>query len=254
MSSYFEYNGQKSSDFGIKIHNTLAFSPAEHDLSEIRVLGRHGHLTVDNQRLEVVEKTIKFDVLVDEDLIQNGSDGSVLMSRAIEIDDWLGVKGWHNWRWSMYPGYLYKATISDPYSIEDTIRRKGKGIIKVKFFPVMYLESELTERQIQNNQTINHTGNVDALPLIRLVPNGTQTRIDVSNNGEVWFSLQNINKTIWIDSETMQVYTADGSANDKLLIRKPLFPILQTGNNVITFNAAQITGLYMTTRLGRKAI
>jgi len=253
MSSYFEYNGQRSDNFGIKIYNELSLAPAVRDVQTINVLGRDGELTIDNKRFKTIEKTIKFDVVPDKNLITGSGDGKPLRDLALLIDDWLTVPGYHNWKWSMYPDYLYKATIIDPYSIADTIRRKGKGVIKVRFHPIMYFLNSLTEIEVLNNQTIVNNGNVPALPLIRLQYLAAATNLEVKNNNKAWFTIRDFNTNLFVDSEAMQVRTSTATANNKLVVNSPLYPQLAIGNNKITFDNTKVK-IFITTKIGRKAI
>jgi len=252
MHSYFKYNGRKSTEFGIRILNDLSLTPAERDITTVEILGRHGDLTIDNKRYKSLVKEIKFDVLVDKVRVNHGADGRALFNTALRISDWLNVKGYHDFEWSMYPEFLYKATMQDTYSIHDTIRTKGRGVITVKFYPIMFYKSFSHERRIESETNIFNKGNVEALPLIRLVPK--TDRIDVYNNDKVWFSLKDVDKEITIDSQLMQAYTADGNANNNLLVRQPLYPILEQGNNIITFDENTVEELHITPRIGRTAI
>ena len=254
MHSYFKYDGRKSTEFGIRILNDLSLTPAERDVTTVEILGRHGDLTVDNKRYKSLVKEIKFDVLVDKVRVNHGADGRALFNTALRISDWLNVKGYHDFEWSMYPEFLYKATMQDTYSIHDTIRTKGRGVITVKFYPIMFYKSFSHERRIESETNIFNKGNVEALPLIRLVPKAGQKDFDVYNNDEVWFSVRDITTETIIDSETMQVTNEQGSANDNLVVRRPLFPKLQTGDNLITFDENQVVGIYITPRLGRTAL
>ena len=113
----------------------------------------------------------------------------------------------------------------------------------------MFYKSFSHERKIKSKNIFN---NVEALPLIRLVPK--TDRIDVYNNDRVWFSLKDVDKEITIDSQLMQAYTADGNANNNLLVRQPLYPILEQGNNIITFDENAVEELHITPRIGRTAI
>ncbi len=252
--SYFMYNGKSSTEFGIRIYNEMVLSVPERDMTTVEVMGRDGDLTIDNKRLKPFIKQIKFNIKIDKDRIDNGADGRAMLDTALRISDWLNVKGYHDFEWSMYPQFMYRATIVDPYNIEDTIRSRGRGIINVKFHPVMYYKDKTHERKIESDTNIFNKGNVEALPLIRLVPKAGQKDFDVYNNGKVWFSVRGITTETIIDSETMQVTNEQGSANDNLAIRKPLFPKLQIGDNLITFDENQVTGIYITPRLGRTAL
>ncbi|MFL8888698.1 hypothetical protein [Helcococcus kunzii] len=239
MISYFEYNGQKSSDFGIKIYNDLEFSTARRDIEEIKVLGRDGVLLYDNERLDIVEKTINFDI-TNITGVKNGSDGSQLFNRVLEISKWLNVKGFHDFKYSMYPNFTFKATIIDTYNIRDTIRTFGRGSIKIKFQPYMYYNSGLDERIITTKTTLKNKG-IISMPRLRITPLKTGQDIEIKNNGKLWLKLKGLEHEIIIDSELMQAYDKLGNANEKMYINRPLFPQLEIGNNLIEYNSELCT-------------
>lgn len=242
--SYFVFNGRSSEDFGIRIHNELEFSTPARDLEKVTVLGRNAELLIDNRRYKTIQKSIKIDIRIPQ------GNGQELQNRVMQIYDWLNVQEWTDFRWSMYPDFTYRARVLNPFSILDALRWLGRGVIDMEFYPIMYYpNNEL--KTINSGATIANIGNVNAEPLIVITP-ATDSRIDILNNGEAWISLKDVTSKITIDSELMVATDADGNANKKMLIRKPLFPVLTQGDNKITFN--NINKFEINPRIGRLAI
>ena len=235
MISYFEYKGKKSSDFGIRIYNDLEFITPTKDIEEVKVLGRDGVLLYDNERLEVVEKTINFDVR-DIEKADNGSDGSKIFNRVLEISKWLSSKAFINFKYSMYPGFTFKAAIHDTYNIKDTLRNLGRGSVRVKFQPYMYYNDGLKEIEVPNQTNLNNLG-ITSYPRIRVVPIKAGETMEIYNNGKLWLKLQDLEFEITLDSELMQAYDVSGNASGKIMINRPLYPELYTGENWISYDS-----------------
>lgn len=249
MISYFEYNGKKSSDFGIRLHNTLEFRGQNRNIEEVEVLGKDGGLLKENGYLRTFTKSLSFTVDIGSEF--TGSDGSGAFDRALEISKWLKVKGWHTFRYSMYPDYEFKATITDEYNIADTIRRRGRGVINIKFFPVMYL-AEQTPKNVTSGTILTNPCSRESLPKIEIT--ATTPSLTIYNNGEIWLELKDLNGKITIDSENMIVYDDLGSATNKMIKNRPLFPVLKNGDNNITFSNTDVTSFVIYERFGEDAI
>lgn len=78
----------------------------------------------------------------------------------------------------------------------------------------------ITSPVINKKNTVNHLGNVESYPLIKIKPNGTQTKIKIKLN-ELIITLQNVNKDIYIDCELEEVYELNLGA--KTLAREKYF-------------------------------
>lgn len=230
MISYFEFNGRRSTEFGIRIYNNLEFTPAKKRIEEIEVLGRDGVLLVDDKSYKPVTKTINFDIKIDDNPAHTG-DGSLLFKKVLEISKWLNVDGFKDFKYSMYPGFVFKATILDDYNIKDTLRKFGRGTIQVRFHPFMYYENGLSEVKLTSGMNLKNEG-IESAPLIRIIPKSK--KIVLQNNGVRWLTLENAEMETFIDSELMQAYNIVGNANGNIASNRPIYPILNAGNNKIT--------------------
>lgn len=235
---WFEFNGKRSDEFGIRIANELEFVSPQSDVEEIPVLGRDGVVLIDNERREPIRKNIRLEIPVFDELAKD-DNGELLHDLVLEINEWLGVKGWHDWRWGMYPNYVWRATVKDTYNITDTIRSRGRGVIQVTFHPVMYLDG-VSEVTLTQGANLNNVTNEIAKPLIHIEGTGD---ITLKNNNIDWLVLRAVDQSITIDSEQMEVYRGNRPQYDKMIDMNPLFPLLSKGNNTITWtgNATKIT-------------
>lgn len=238
MTSYIEFNGIKSSDLGLRLYNKFEFVTPKKQIEAIEVEGRNGKIYIDKKSYDDIEKTILFEVST-KDNPKNGSDGSLIFDKALEISKWINTKGFKDFKYSMYPKFIYKAMVIDPYNMADTIRKKGRGALKFIFKPIMYYANQPT-KTISTGQNLNNIGSIEAYPRLYITPK--QTDLEIRNNGKLWVRLQklDIGTEIIIDSEMGKVFTNTGNANDKMLRNTPQFPILNVGKNVITFTGATI--------------
>lgn len=252
MISYFEFNGKKSSDFGIRLYNNLEFISPQKSVEIIDIQGRDGSLYIDNNKREDIKKEIYFDLDV-ESSPENGSDGQPLFKRVLAINKWLNVKGFKDFKYSMYKGFTFKAMVIDPYNISDTLRTKGRGVIRLIIKPVMYYDDpSISKANPANGGVIDNIGSFNAKPIVTV----TTTKADeiIYNNGKKWIVLKNlvVGKPIVIDSESGIVSGGSVHNNSNLAPLTPPYPLLYKGKNKITFSDG--TKISMVTRIGEEAI
>ena len=255
MTSYFEYNGQRSSDFGIRIYNKLEFVSPANDIEFVRVQGRDGDYAIDNHRLESINKFLYFDLIID-DSVKNGGDGSLIFSKSLEIMEWLNTKKYMPLKFSMYPDYEYMAMFYEPNSIADTMRTLGKGVLRYRIKPIMYLSDRETVVVTSGSTAVNE-GSIASMPRIEIVTNTSysDTDVTINKNGQPWIILRNVmNGRIVIDSEASQVTFNNVLNNSKMLRTGETFPTLDVGDNVITFDTTQIKDMKIERREGVVAI
>lgn len=255
MTSYFEYNGKRSSDFGIRIYNQMEFVSPANDIEFVRVQGKDGDYAIDNHRLESINKFLYFDLIINDSVV-NGGDGSLIFSKSLEIMEWLNTKKYMPLTFSMYPSYEYMAMFYEPNTIADTMRTLGKGVLRYRIKPIMYLSDRETVT-VTNGSTVMNEGSIESMPRIEIVTNASYTNTDVTinKNGQPWIRLRNVmNGRIVIDSEASQVTFNSVLNNSKMLRTSETFPTLDVGENIITFDTTQIAEMKIYRREGVKAI
>ena len=255
MTSYFEYNGKRSSDFGIRIYNKMEFVSPANDIEFVKVQGKDGDYAIDNHRLESINKFLYFDLIID-DSVKSGGDGSLIFSKSLEIMEWLNTKKYMPLKFSMYPSYEYMAMFYEPNTIADTMRTLGNGVLRYRIKPIMYLSDRETA-VVNNGSTVVNEGSIPSMPRIEIVTNTSYSNTDVtiSKNGQSWIRLRNVmNGRLVIDSEAGQVTFNNVLNNGKMLRTGETFPALDVGENVITFDTTQIKEMNIDRREGAVAI
>ena len=254
MTAYFEYLGKKSSDFNMRLYNNFEFISAEDDIEFVEIMGLNGDLAIDNERLEPIEKSIYFDVMVDEsNPVVDGGDGSKIHKKAIDIINWLQGKGYNKLRFSMYPGYYYLAMFYKTNRVADTTRAFGRGVLNVKIKPIMYFDNQLTKAVTSKTVLVNN-GTIISKPKITLqVATDTAT---IQKNGADWIRLKDLGSggTFIIDSEFQQATHNGERATQKMIKTDELYPKLDIGSNQITFDSTQITSFEIEERYGMRAL
>lgn len=224
--AYFEYNGRKSTEFGLRIENEISFTSPEYDVEFIEVLGKDGELAIDNKRL----KGFNFPVPVR----LYTPNGKTVDQVATEISNWLKTDiGWKQFIFSGSPEYEYVAMCVDAFSVKETLKNYGNAVITFKMKPYKFLKGFGT-LTLTNGQTLTNEGSRPAQPLIRVDGTGD---ITLKNNGKDWLKLTDVVNYIKVDSEAMVIYREIGNAQNKKMYStlKPMFPILEVGDNTITW-------------------
>lgn len=224
--SYFEYNGRKSTDFGLRILNELEFTAPARDIELVKVVGLDGDLAIDNGRYRGFDKRIPVKLKVPDD--------KTISQVVDEITEWLlDDVGWYPLKLSMYPGYDYMAMHYERLSITDSLRHFGRAVIVFRMKPNKYVQNQTTS-PVNSGQNLENPTYRIAKPLIHITGNGN---IDVKNNGVNWIHLIGLDNEIFIDSQIMSAYSSDGRLqNNKMLSNlRPLFPVLNPGDNIITW-------------------
>lgn len=222
---YFVYKGVDSRDMHLIIENDVSYPSPEHDVEFVEVLGRDGDLAVNNRRLKGVDFSLPVVIR---------PTGDVTVSEvASKVSEWLKSDvGWHSLRTSESGRYEYTAMIYEQFDIQETLRNYGRTVLTFRLKPL--------KRHIGNKELIISNGTVlynpekrQSKPFIRISGQGD---ITVKKNGRDWLILRSVQDYITVDSDMMIVYK-DGLAqyNKMVGILTPLFPVLDQGENQITW-------------------
>lgn len=226
INAYFEYNGRKSSEFGLRIENNISFTSPEADIEFVEVLGKDGELAIDNNRFK------GFDFSVPVRLY--APVGKTVDEVATEISNWLKTDiGWKPFYFSGSPDYEYVAMVHQSFSITENLKRNGQAVIPFKMKPYKFLKGQGTIT-LTNGQTLTNEGFRASQPMIRVDGTGD---ITLQNNGQDWLKLTDVVNYIKVDSEAMSVYREIGNPMFTKMYStlEPMFPILEVGDNTITW-------------------
>ena len=230
----FTYKGIRSSDMGLQINGNLDFSSPRRDMNLVSVAGRDGDLVIDNGRYESVTKTINCRLKTTNENVET------VINR---IHNWLATDvTFHDFHWSGDPSFTYKAMVENPMRTQRALSKLARIALQFRIHPIKYLTSSLTNREVVSGTNIVNQFQLAAKPIIRVIGNDDI----VINIGAQVLDLRDVVDEITIDCEMMTVIGADGKAVFAKMYSP--FPVLQPGNNVITFD--DNVQVFVTPRLG----
>lgn len=239
-TAYFEYNGKKSSDFGLRIENRISFTSPEADVEFVEVLGKDGDVAIDHKRL----KGFDFPIAV---RLKTPADKTVDQV-ATEISNWLKSDiGWKPFLFSGSPDYEYTAMIHQAFDIQENLKRYGSAVITFRMKPHKIIRGQ-REVTVENGDTLTNEGMTPSKPLIRIDGSGD---ITLQNNGKDWLKVVDVVNYIKVDSEAMLVYREINNPQNKKFnaTLEPMFPILHEGDNTITWTGT-VDSVKIETRWG----
>jgi len=226
IESFFEYKGRKSNEFGLVVSNDLAFTTPERDVELFEVPGLDGDLIIDKGRLKGFDKQFTVSLMV--------PDGKTIDRSAKEISEWLRSDvSWDKLTFSGYEGYFYEAICYESFDIQDVLKTFGKAVITFRCKPYKYKNDGQVPLTVIGGQTLFNPEKRMAKPLIKITGTGN---ITLKNNGTDWLILTSVDGYITIDSAQMSVHKDGLQQFQKMNANlKPLFPVLISGSNVITW-------------------
>lgn len=238
VENYFIYKGKTSKDFGLKIHNDLVFTAPERDVELLEVPGLDGDLVIDNGRLKGFNKRFSVSLIVPK--------GKTINQSAKEISEWLrNDVSWDKLTFTGYEGYYYEAICYETFDIQDILRTFGKAVITFRCKPYKLKNDGQSVLTITSGQTLINPEKCIAKPLIKVTGTGD---ITLKNNGVDWLILKSVDGFLLIDSKNMSVSKGVISYFEKMNANlKPLFPVLNQGNNAITWTGT-VTKVEITPR------
>ncbi|WP_283957941.1 distal tail protein Dit [Marinilactibacillus psychrotolerans] len=224
--AYFEYNGKKSTDFGLMIDPEFSLVSPEYDVTLEEISGVDGDIATDNKRYKGLTREIP----VFFDSVSN------LNQSADEVSNWLKTNaGWHELTFSDNPNFVYQALHYEQYDIKKTLQEYSKTIINFRLKPYKFYQSGLTEIQLTNGQTLNNIGSRPARPLIKLVGDGDMTL----TIGDQTINLQAVDTGIIIDILADTVVNINGRIPEWTKLYTYPLPKLPVGDVTVAWTGAE---------------
>lgn len=217
------FNGKCSHDLGIVVEEVPSLSRPQRKYDEYVVPGRSGTIITQYDAYENIEKNynIWFTDYHYKDLYSP--------VKAREIAAWLySSNGYMTLEDDFEPEYYRLAYFNGPLDIANIMQKYGKCTISFTCRPERYLKSG--DNWITNPTSVKNPYVFDAKPLIQISTTGN-ANITI---GDSTFAVTGINGTVFIDSETMNVYDVGGNSMNANFAGD--FPILKHGENVIIIN------------------
>lgn len=227
--NYFEYNGIRSTDLGVRIQSKNIYSSPKFDLSFIAVPGRDGELLSSNHRYPNTE--VSYTCFVAAKTIQELSD------KLTAIKGWLYAEpdAYHPLTDSYEPGFVRKAIFNNKLDITDQCRKLGVFTVHFSCYPYRYLLSGQSVQTFSASSfTLTNPYPFQAKPYIKINGSGSGTlTIQSGSSNKIW-RFSTLNGYTECDSELMNFYHGTTLKNDT--VEGDGFPIFYNGVNTITFS------------------
>ena len=210
---YFIFNNISSQDY-LTIKTLPSIFKAQKDINLIEVEGRSGFLTQDLGSYRGIVKTI-------ECIVKD-------LSQVDYICEWLDGSG--EVIFSNEPDKVYKAVINNQIELSMLVKTYHSFLVQFQCQPYKYsLQNEIIT--LQATGTIYNSGSTISKPIIKLFGTGSLT---LTINGNI-VNLTNVVDYVTVDSNLEECFKDLVYKNQYMT---GLFPILEKGNNVISFTGA----------------
>lgn len=198
--SYIEFNGKRSTEFGLKVTADVSFQSPEKRIEFIEIDGVDGEYAIDKQSLKNTTKSFP--------CVLTPVQGQTIENQISAISNWLKTaKGWQSLIFGGEPDFIYTAMSHQSYPIDRMFANYGKAVLTFTIKPTKLLTSGVFEEKMKNGQTLYNDGSLPAKPLITIVGTGNiSVRI-----GESVMNLRGVDKGIIIDCKSMVIKSLDGT-------------------------------------------
>lgn len=230
------FGGQCSADFGILVSGSYSFNAPEREAEKITVPGRSGDLIFEDGRLKNI--FIKYPASISRDFPE----------KALAAKAWLmAAFGYKRLEDSYTPEYFRLASFAGPIDFDvKLLNRVGETELVFDCKPQLYVKTgEHALSLIKTGQVVRNQYAFPSLPLITVHGTGNGT-ISV---GGITVQLFSMVDTVTLDCELQDAYRDRGGIleNWNGKISAPEFPVLQPGENVISWTGG-VTRVEITPR------
>ena len=230
MANYFEFNGRKSSEYGLIVNGVNIFGAPNRIVDKVSIPYRNGDLLIDTGVYSNIIVTYTISLLDP--------------SRARDIADWLLNTNGYCRLYDTYNPTEYRlgACYSDINYQMTMLYRYGQASISFDCKPQRYLLTGETPIEFTADGEITNPTNFYAKPLITVIGNGSFNIEGYDVTGE------NNDYSITIDSDTMQCYYGLDNMSQNVTMERD-FPILIDGTSEVTLDG--VTKVTITPRWWR---
>lgn len=200
MINWFNFNGEKSTDYGLVIEKMPnIFDAPSGDVEKISIPGRNGDLLISNDRFENIPLTYSCGMKQNSERIRG-------------IKGWLCTQGYKKLYDSYNPDYFRYATFINGFTAESD-RFFSHFDISFDCKPFLYRFDGENEIPIENGMTIYNPERFESRPLIKIVRSvTTPSKITI---GQSSFSVKG-SGILMIDTETQNCYYEDTNRNNDI--------------------------------------
>ena len=226
MRDWFEWNGVKSTAKGIYVIDQPPITLPEERVTFTNVPGKAGSLT-----------TVEGDDVYD-DMILSANCFTVNPSQILSAASWL--KGVGRVTFANRPDGFYEARIVNQIPFETILRGNPHRSFTVNFRckPFFYLTAGQQPVTVTSGSFLTNPGCVSSEPVINVTGNGDITLMV----GMQIIELTDVDDEITIDSVLQEVYSGNGSCNEKM---EGDFPLLVPGTNAVSWSG-DVTSVVVT--------
>ena len=242
--NFFEYNGTKSSQFGLHIQSKRIFDSPTIDLSFQTIPGRDGDLILPDNRLGNV--TVSYTCFFKEKNITDMAD-TVRQMKA-----WLfSCRGNYAKLTDSYdPEYFRYAVLTGSLSIDEQLNRLGSFTVTFSCKPYKYsLLGNIASSYAQTEIELTNPEPFESLPVIKVAVT-TDFEVKVSSSGyetKVSFTVpDSVARYYIIDSENLNIYGSAGRLLNRYAVVSNGFPVFFPGDNTVTVTGGNIVKTVIT--------
>ena len=219
MRDYFEWNGQRSTAFGVHVTDQPSIIRAPERAKFTSVPGRSGTLTTLEGRDVYDDFILPIDCTVRD------------LSRLSEISTWLRGDG--RLVTPEQPGGYYDARVVNQIEFAKVLRGRANRTFTVTFrcHPFWYLSGVEDTVLTESTSFITNPGNIASEPVITVEGSGDITLMI----GESIIELEGVTGSITLDTPLFEAYKGAEPLNDHMIGD---FPILAPGMNAISWSGA----------------
>lgn len=237
--STFTFNGITTSNLGVIITKTPADLLPERDVEIVTIAGKHGGLIFDQGRYKNISRVYECAVLP--------GDGADYTSAVQAVCNMLRPAANYFRLEDSYQHDIFRmARAVGNLNMESIVSRAGIFTAEFDCKPQKFLKSGENVKSFLGASSLHNSTQYPASPIIRVFGNGPG---EVSVGG-VTVQIKELSDPLTLDCELLNAYTVDaagGMTNKNAAIYAPKFPVLNPGNNGISWTGG-VTRLDITPR------
>ena len=226
--NYFEYNGIRSSDMGVKISEKDVYSAPKYDLTFQSIPGRDGDLITSNNRLPNV--AVSYTCFIPAKSI------SELSAKITTVKAWLYTEPdrYHILKDSYDTSFFRMAVFHNKLDISDEVGKIGVFTVNFSCKPMrLSYAGQSSQTFTASGFVLNNPYPFKAKPYIKINGRGQGTLTIQTTTSNATWTFSALDGYIECDSEQMNFYQGYESKNDK--VSGDGFPLFYPGNNTISF-------------------
>lgn len=226
MNAWFEWNGVRSTSYGVIVSEFPPITVPKERTSTVNVPGRSGSLTLTEGTDIYDDLTLSVKCFIKD------------ASKIGDIAAWLRGKG--TLKLGNRPEGYYIARVSNQIPFDKILRGSPNRSVTIQFKcnPFFYLDRGIKIKLSESGKTIENRNGFTAYPIYEITGSGA---ISFSVNG-ISIGIENASGTVYVDAEGMWAYKyVDGepvSVSPSVTLVDEEWPVLEPGSNVVTWSGS----------------